>query len=100
MVTWDIKAQVDLAEVIIFAARQSLERARGVEEVIRTKVTSLDRHPMIGVAVPGLDDSYRITYADKQRYRIYYRVLGSQIIQIVRVRSSKQRPLRPDEIEP
>ncbi len=100
MVTWDIKAQVDLAEVIIFAAKQSLEKASVVEEEIRTKAASLDRNPMIGTAVPGLDDSYRMTYADKQRYRIYYRVLGIQLIQIVRVQSSKQRPLRPDEIEP
>ena len=100
MIDWTIKSLADVADIVMHLLQTNPNQVADITNQIGTKANWLIYNAMTGSNVRGLDYRYRKSYAVNMKYIIYYKILGTDSIKIMRVRSSKQRPLRPDEIEP
>lgn len=76
----------------------SPEVALEVRDKIITKCTWLSTHSMTGSRIEGLGKQYKLGYAVKTTYKIYYQILGKDHIKILMVRDSRRRNLTPNEI--
>lgn len=99
MANWMPKALDDLDEITKFLEQNDVTLALYSEAEIKREVDRIEASILAGRNVPGKPDEYRIWRLMKGKYQLFYRILGPNSIEVLRVWPSRRRPLRPDEIE-
>ena len=95
---WSAAAQAQLQETLqYYAEHSSVAVAARVLARIRAQAEELRRFPSLGVAVPGLDGTFRRVNAGQ--HVIFYRVVPDQpLVRILTVRHGRRQPLSGTEI--
>jgi plasmid stabilization system protein ParE len=100
-ITWSNQAARDLDQIADFWLDRDPKRGVGVLEAIDRRVHWLaDDRSHLGIPVPGLPPHRRWYLERRYEYKIYYRIVGEPLedLLVLRIRSARQRPLGPPEI--
>jgi len=98
MISWAPQALKDLNEIVAYLEQFDEEVADAVESAILQQIEWLEQHSMAGSRVEGMPLDYKLGYAIKQKFKIYYRVKGVASIKVIMIRRSERLPPKPKDI--
>jgi toxin ParE1/3/4 len=84
------KALDDIEITAIYISQTSEKYAQMFVEMIFSEVNYLSKHPLIGRVVPEFEEVITLRELIKPPYRIVYRIVNSERIDIIRVLRSSQ----------
>jgi len=96
---WVPEAIDELKELMDYAYQFSPEAGVAVRDAIIQKAEWLATHSMAGGRVEGLSSEYKVGYTKKSKYRIYYRTLSQDYIEILMVRHASRPKPRIEELQ-
>lgn len=93
------RADADILDIIEFVSQFSDEAGirRYISELANA-LNNLATFTMLNKPAKGIGLPYQEWNILKGKYLIYFKRVEPETIRVVRIRSTKQRPLRPDEI--
>ena len=84
------KALDDIEITAIYISQTSEKHAQMFVEMIFSEVNYLSKHPLIGRFVPEFEEQISLRELIRPPYRIVYKVVNSERIDIIRVLRSSQ----------
>ena len=84
------KALDDIEIIAIYISQTSEKYAQMFVEMIFSEVNYLAKHPLIGRFVPEFEEHISLRELIRPPYRIVYRVVNSERIDIIRILRSSQ----------
>jgi toxin ParE1/3/4 len=84
------KALDDIEITAIYISKTSEKYAQMFVEMIFSEVNYLSKHPFIGRLIPEFEEENSLRELIRPPYRIVYRIINSERIDIIRVLRSSQ----------
>jgi plasmid stabilization system protein ParE len=99
IIEWSLLAITDITDITEYYTEVAdFQTASEVSSAILSKVQDLSDTRFLGKIVEGATSNYRLGYAIKGTYKIYYQVKGNNHIKVLYIVHSRKLPPTPKDL--